>query len=413
MSGPTPYLEQRPVLVERASAEPVRGVLLEVEAERLRLRVSGRDALALEASEVRAITPFAGPLRPLRTSWPLERDVLPADALADALFAPGAAAYALLSGAAPPELLAGATCLHRGRLSPEQARGAPYLLALAPGSPEATLALGPALAAETCVLLRAAAPLRPLAGLLRGFRRVTDGRTARRVFFRFHEAAHLRAWLPTATAHDVGALFGGVEQEGPAGRVATCPVCETPLGAASACSWCEAVFTGEPGARWLVSALIVPSDGALVRWRPWPAGAGDRPPPRRRGRARLTLTQGQLEALGAAWARRRGEPGLLAAVRAYAEQVHPARCRALGEAALAAAVEDVAARAAGYRVWDAYNVGRLLDVTFLVGAGFDERPWAWTWRELLEDPALEADAKLDALWALAVARDAEQRASAS
>ena len=52
-------------------------------------------------------------------------------------------------------------------------------------------------------------------------------------------------------------------------------------------------------------------------------------------------------------------------------------------------------------MWDRYNLTRLLNVMFTTYLDFDDRPQLWTWREVLEDPQLTADDKLDRVRALA------------
>ncbi len=438
-----------------ASGEVERGRALARTADGLLLQVAdpapggaGARERRIAAVDARALDLVHGPLLERPRLGPLALEA-PGPAAWSALLTPEGPVrpWALLTGAAlldlargpdGDDLLARATCLHRpaprGRAGVEGARGAAFLLPLAgPDDPGAR-----AVVAGRAALVRAASPVRPLAGHLRRLLRVTDGRTGAAVLLRLAVPAVLRALLPTLDATGVALVFGaaararaGPGAPGDATAPAVdwaCPLCDEPQDALAApeaaCAWCDA--TCAPGdaraarglpegcaARFVVEALAVAGEpgghepdatqGPLVA-RP---GVGPHLRPAGGPGPLLTLRPEQVEALGWDHARRQGLPGLPAEVEEHVAALWPGAARALGADGLAAFAARVAEKARAHRLWDVAGACALADaLLWLEDPDADRAAGAWPLREALDDPAAPGEER--AARAVAFARAAAE-----
>lgn len=144
------------------------------------------------------------------------------DHVLDRLWRPGAGGgspevYLLLDGARDDRVLPlirrhwiDHRCLFRGRLAPELAAAAPYLVSLGPRSTVTRALVAKGWHRSWGVFLRSPAILQDLVRHFRQFLRVRD-EAGREFFFRFYDPRVLRVYLPTCTAGELRAFFGPVE----------------------------------------------------------------------------------------------------------------------------------------------------------------------------------------------------------
>ncbi|MFV3074852.1 DUF4123 domain-containing protein [Niveispirillum fermenti] len=130
------------------------------------------------------------------------------------LFAGTAATFAVVDGAACPDLAERLdrhgtrhACLYLERLHPEVAAAAPHLVALEPGDGFTDWLLSGGWGRAWCIFAQADASLPLLRRHFRRFLMVTlaDGRIMR---FRFYDPRVLQAFLPTCSPTDATRLFG-------------------------------------------------------------------------------------------------------------------------------------------------------------------------------------------------------------
>jgi hypothetical protein len=141
----------------------------------------------------------------------LSRRLLEADARE-----PATRLYAVLDGARDPSIhrwalkgLLEHCCLYAGRLSPELAEVAPYLVSLLPEAPSTQSLLEAAWGQSWGIFLRTAVPMEALRNHLRKFLRVRDSR-GRVLVFRYYDPRVLRVYLPTCDARELEAVFGPI-----------------------------------------------------------------------------------------------------------------------------------------------------------------------------------------------------------
>lgn len=101
-------------------------------------------------------------------------------------------------------------CLLRGRLAPELAAVAPYLVSLGPRSTVTRAMVAKGWGQSWGIFLRSPAILQDLVRHFRRFLRVHD-EAGREFFFRFYDPRVLRVYLPTCTSEELRAFFGPVE----------------------------------------------------------------------------------------------------------------------------------------------------------------------------------------------------------
>ena len=102
-------------------------------------------------------------------------------------------------------------CLFRGRLAPELAAAAPYLVSLGRRSTVTRTLIETGWHQSWGVFLRSEAILQDLVRHFRQFLQVRD-ESGRVFFFRFYDPRVLRAYLPTCTSDELRTFFGPVEQ---------------------------------------------------------------------------------------------------------------------------------------------------------------------------------------------------------
>lgn len=126
--------------------------------------------------------------------------------------------YAVVDGAKVPLLLDvleehefEGSCLLPGRLEPDVAAVAPYVVQLEPGSRLTEWLLGDYWDADALIVLRAELGPGPVVKHLRGLTvaKLPDGA---RAYFRFYDPRVLRAYLPTCTEEEQAVFFGEVAQ---------------------------------------------------------------------------------------------------------------------------------------------------------------------------------------------------------
>lgn len=148
------------------------------------------------------------------------------------LFAdPSRSAFAILDGAAMPDLLARLqadapdhACLYRGELDPDLAECAPYLVRLQADSPFTRWVLADGWGSSWGIYVLAAATLHDLRRHFRGFLRV-KGPDGKSLYFRYYDPRVLREYLPTCNAEEIRIVFGPVasflcESSGGSGLIA-------------------------------------------------------------------------------------------------------------------------------------------------------------------------------------------------
>lgn len=101
-------------------------------------------------------------------------------------------------------------CLFRGRLAPELAAAAPYLVSLGRRSTVTRAVVGTGWGRSLGVFLRSQAILQDLVRHFRQFLQVRD-ESGREFFFRFYDPRVLRVYLPTCTSDELRTFFGPVE----------------------------------------------------------------------------------------------------------------------------------------------------------------------------------------------------------
>jgi hypothetical protein len=138
--------------------------------------------------------------------------------LSDILFGYGDSSkvYAVLDGVKvtslledPEELEAPNLCLFAGKLEPDVARAAPYLVELEPKSPFVQRLLDRCWGKSTGIFLRSAQSLDDVRKHLKHFTmvRLPDGD---QVFFRFYDPRVLRVYLPTCNQDEIDEFLGDV-----------------------------------------------------------------------------------------------------------------------------------------------------------------------------------------------------------
>lgn len=101
-------------------------------------------------------------------------------------------------------------CLFRGRLAPELAAAAPYLVSLGRRSTVTRAVVATGWGRSLGVFVRSQAILQDLVRHFRQFLRVRD-EAGRELFFRFYDPRVLRIYLPTCTPGELRTFFGPVE----------------------------------------------------------------------------------------------------------------------------------------------------------------------------------------------------------
>lgn len=101
-------------------------------------------------------------------------------------------------------------CLFRGRLAPELAAVAPYLVSLGRRSTVTRTVVAAGWGRSWGVFVRSHAILQDLVRHFRQFLRVRD-ETGHELFFRFYDPRVLRLYLPTCTPEELRTFFGPVE----------------------------------------------------------------------------------------------------------------------------------------------------------------------------------------------------------
>jgi len=138
--------------------------------------------------------------------------------LANFLFADdGLNAYAILDGAACPELMARLDefqpeycCLYPGELAPDVEACAPHLVTLQPDAPFTDWLLENLPGKPWGIFARAEPKLRPMRKHFRTFIVVTNEQ-GRKLFFRFYDPRVIRVFLPTCDAEQFQNFFGPVD----------------------------------------------------------------------------------------------------------------------------------------------------------------------------------------------------------
>ena len=141
------------------------------------------------------------------------------DTLGKALFAdPEAHVYAVLDGAAVPDLLAKTqecriepVCLYRGDLIPEMAAAAPYQVMLERGSPFTTWLLQNGWGNHWGIFAVSRTDWRPIREHLCSLTQVY-GPDYEPLRFRYYDPRVLRVYLPTCTAKELRTVFGSISR---------------------------------------------------------------------------------------------------------------------------------------------------------------------------------------------------------
>ncbi|WP_162604873.1 DUF4123 domain-containing protein [Geomonas ferrireducens] len=283
----------------------------------------------------------------------------------------GARAFALLDGAAQPDLLATLThyqpehyCLLRGQLAPDLAAVAPYLVTLEPEAPFTDWVMSLwGLSSGVLGVSR-----RDLHWLNRHFRSlILIEHADRQAYFRYYDPVVLRNYLPTCTEVELRAFFGDVEF--------------------------FIVEDEEPGV-----ALIYGFDGEVLRQHMVALGGGaqldilhglaERNRLRPQGKAgKLNVRPEQLQQLGMSI--------YLERMRLYLNEVFP-ESRKVPRANLERMIMELTERAAGYKLVLENHVAAFLAAAWILGMKFDESyPAA---REVLLDYEMDCGRKAEWLW---------------
>lgn len=283
--------------------------------------------------------------------------------------AKGGTAFAIVDGAAQPDLLAclarhqpESYCLFRGELEPDMARVAPYLVALEPEAPFTDWVLS-LWGLSRAIFGLSYGDLHSLKSHLR--RPVMIEYEDREVYFRYYDPTVLRNYLPTCLAVELRAFFGDVE--------------------------CFIAEDAEPGNAWtfhLDGAALGQRSVVLRESGPLLAVSGPvakREP--RAGSGRLTVRPEQLKQLGMSI--------YLERMRLYLNEVFP-ESRKVPRAALERLITELTDRAAGYKLVLENHVAAFLAAVWILGTNFDEAyPVA---REVLLDYEMDCGRKVEWLW---------------
>lgn len=142
-----------------------------------------------------------------------------ATVLSRRLFAlPGGGAYAVLDGAAIPNLLAKLgddsaepVCLYRGELIPDLAQVAPYQIRLEPGTPLTQWVLEEGWGQHWGIFVLSPADWRTMREHLSSLTMAYDPEV-QPLYFRYYDPRVLRSYLPTCTADELSTLFGPISR---------------------------------------------------------------------------------------------------------------------------------------------------------------------------------------------------------
>jgi Domain of unknown function (DUF4123) len=133
------------------------------------------------------------------------------------LFSNGGSVFAVLDGAAIPNLLPVLyrirppfECLYRGELNPDMAEVAPYLVQLEPASEFTQWVLTQGWGKSWGIFVSTKADLTTLRRHFRAFLTVHD-ENGRPLLFRFYDPRVLRFYLPTCNAGELAIFFGRVD----------------------------------------------------------------------------------------------------------------------------------------------------------------------------------------------------------
>lgn len=283
----------------------------------------------------------------------------------------GATAFAILDGAAQPDLPATLAhyhpechCLLRGVLEPDLAAAAPYLVALESEVPFTDWVLS--LWGQSRAIFGVSH--RDLHALNRHFRRYfMIEYEDREVYFRYYDPTVLRNYLPTCTGMELIAFFGDVEcfivEDGDPGEAL--------------------LFRLAGGVLWQRAMVLKNSDqvlsieGAVERSQREPRG----------GDGKLTVRPEQLKQLGMSI--------YLERMRLYLNEVFP-ESRKVPRAALERTINELTERAAGYKLVLENHVAAFLAAAWILGVDFDEAyPGA---QEVLLDYEMDCGRKAEWLW---------------
>lgn len=135
------------------------------------------------------------------------------------LFAdPALNAFAILDGASMPDLLERLAkenpehvCLTAGRLVPELARAAAYLVRLEPGDPFTEWVLAEGWLRHWGIFARSRRDIRLVRNHLRDLLMVDDP-DGNRLYFRYYDPRVLRLYLPTCTEEEKKIVFGPIRE---------------------------------------------------------------------------------------------------------------------------------------------------------------------------------------------------------
>ncbi len=287
------------------------------------------------------------------------------------LCAEGARAFALLDGAAQPDLLAILAhyqperyCLLRGALAPDLAAVAPYLVALEPEAPFTDWVMS-LWGLSRCVL---GVSRRDLHGLNRHFRSlILIEHADRQAYFRYYDPVVLRNYLPTCTEVELRAFFGDVEFflvefEEPGGALIF-------------------AFDGEV----LHQRMVVLREGTPLCTFHGLAGQNRLRPRVEAGK--LNVRPEQLQQLGMSI--------YLERMRLYLNEVFP-ESRKIPRTDLERMITELTERAAGYKLVLENHIAAFLAAAWILGMNFDESyPAA---REVMLDYEMDCGRKADWLW---------------
>lgn len=136
------------------------------------------------------------------------------DALCSVLFAGDGAVFALVDGAAVPDLISRLReldpqheCLLSGEIMPDLAECAPYLVRLDRGARFTQWLLVSAWGRGACIMVTAEPAIRTLRSHFRNMLRVLDP-DGRELYFRYYDPRVLRAFLPTCTPDELARFLG-------------------------------------------------------------------------------------------------------------------------------------------------------------------------------------------------------------
>jgi len=102
-------------------------------------------------------------------------------------------------------------CLYAGKLDPQLARAAPYLVRLEPGDRFSDFLIDEGWGRNWGIFLRTRTSYAELRKHLRTFLRVRD-ESGRKLIFRWYDPRVFRVYLPTCTAGELRTVFGPVDQ---------------------------------------------------------------------------------------------------------------------------------------------------------------------------------------------------------